>query len=164
MFVEHKIIPPSGDGPSNIRRAELQLLRDLFGFSGYVGISKKIVFTEGQRAGADRKTFVNIFPELSDEIRIIPVGSSTNLPGINRAVLSLLESDFARCDFFLIRDRDYLSQAAVSKYKNQSPRLFILDRHEIENYLLDEEVIAQKSQGASVYITLQHKFVSSCLR
>lgn len=123
--------------------AELQLLRDLFGFSGYVGISKRIVFTEGQNAGADRKTFANIFPELSDEIRIIPAGSSANLPGINRAILSLLESDFARCEFFLIRDRDYLSSAAVSKFQAQSPRLFILERHEIENYLLDEEVIAQ---------------------
>ena len=58
-------------------------------------------------------------------------------------MLSLLESDFARCKFFLIRDRDYLSTEVVNRHRTKSPnRLFVLNRYHIENYLLDEELIS----------------------
>ena len=124
--------------------SEVRALRDLFGYAGYVGISKKVVFIEGQSSGADRRTFSNVIPGLSREVKLIPVGSSENLYRINRAILALLESDFARCEFFLIRDRDYLSDAAIEKHKSLIPgRLFILSRYHIENYLIDEEVISQ---------------------
>lgn len=129
--------------PADSEESEISILRDLFGYSGFVGISRKIVFSEGNDASADRKTFTNLFPELSDEIRIIPVGSASGLCRVNRAVLSLLESDFARCEFFLVRDRDYLSDEALAKHSAIAPgRLFVLERHEIENYLLDEDVLA----------------------
>ena len=123
--------------------SEIQALRDLFGYAGYVGISRKIVFTEGRDSGADRRTFANILPRLSREVKLIPVGSSENLYRINRAILALLESDFARCEFFLIRDRDYLSETAIQKHQMKAPgRLFVLSRYHIENYLLDEQVIS----------------------
>lgn len=129
--------------PATEDGAETEILRDLFGYSGYVGISKKVVFTEGEAASADRKTFSQVLPSLSEKIRIIPVGGHQNLYRINRAVLSLLESDFARCQFFLIRDRDYSSEVALLKYRQLAPgRLFVLSRYHIENYLLDDELIA----------------------
>jgi hypothetical protein len=54
-----------------------------------------------------------------------------------------LEADFVRCEFFLIRDHDYLSAESVAKHSAiASGRLFILERHQIENYLLDEVVLA----------------------
>ena len=130
--------------PAADEESEVRALRDLFGYSGYVGISKKVVFIEGQSSGADRRTFSNVIPGLSREVKLIPVGSSENLYRINRAILALLESDFARCEFFLIRDRDYLSDAAIEKYRELMPgRLFVLSRYHIENYLMDEEVISQ---------------------
>lgn len=130
--------------PATEDGAETEILRDLFGYSGYVGISRKIVFTEGGAASADRKTFSQVLPGLSYQIRIIPVGGHQNLYRINRAVLSLLESDFARCQFFLIRDRDYSSEAEIAKYKELAPgRLFVLSRYHIENYLLDDELISK---------------------
>lgn len=132
------ICKPATEGGS-----ETEILRDLFGYSGYVGISKKVVFTEGKAASADRKTFSQVLPNLSEQIRIIPVGGHQNLYRINRAVLSLLESDFAKCQFFLIRDRDYSSEAALEKYRKLAlGRLFVLSRYHIENYLLDDELIA----------------------
>ena len=129
--------------PATEEGSETEILRDLFGYSGYVGISKKVVFTEGKAASADRKTFSQVLPNLSEQIRIIPVGGHQNLYRINRAVLSLLESNFAKCQFFLIRDRDYSSEAALAKYRQLAPgRLFVLSRYHIENYLLDDELIA----------------------
>ncbi len=130
--------------PATKEGAEIQILRDMFGYSGYVGISKKIVFSEGSDSSADRKTFANIFKNISRDIKIIPAGSYTNLYRINAAILSLLESDFARCQFYLIRDRDYLSHESVVKHRGKSPdRLFVLDRYHIENYLLDEVLISE---------------------
>lgn len=129
--------------PATQEGAEIQMLRDMFGYSGYIGISRKIVFSEGMESSADRKTFVNLFPELAREIRWIPVGSVSNLYRINQAILALLESDFARCQFYLIRDRDYLSEASVEKHRAIAlDKLFILSRYHIENYLLDEDAIA----------------------
>lgn len=123
--------------PATKEGAEIQLLRDMFGYSGYVGISKKVVFSEGTDSSADRKTFANILKDGSREIKLIPVGSYSNLYRINAAVLSLLESDFARCQFYLIRDRDYLSKESAEKHRAKAPgRLFVLDRYHIENYLL----------------------------
>jgi len=129
--------------PATAEGAELQSLRDLFGISGYVGIASKVVFSEGTLSSADRKTFVNLFPELARDIKLIPSGSVSNLHRINQAILALLESDFARCRFYLIRDRDYLSIEGVESHRaSNSGRLFVLSRYHIENYLLDEAVIA----------------------
>jgi hypothetical protein len=45
--------------------------------------------------------------------------------------------------FYLIRDRDYLSADRASAMSNHSSgRVHVLLRHEIENYLLDDDVIA----------------------
>ena len=129
--------------PAASEETEIRALRDLFGYSGYVGISRKVVFVEGQYSSADRRTFANIMPGISQDLKIIPVGTSENLYRINRAILALLESDFARCEFYLIRDRDFLSDAAILKYEALSPeRLFVLSRYHIENYLLDENAIS----------------------
>lgn len=129
--------------PATDEGSEIQILRDLFGYSGYVGISRKVVFSEGRDSSADRRTFANVLPGLSKEIKIIPVGSWQNLYRMNGAILALLESDFARCEFFLIRDRDYLTEETVRKHSIKSQgRLFVLSRYHIENFLLDEGLIS----------------------
>lgn len=129
--------------PATDEGSEIQLLRDLFGYSGYVGISRKVVFSEGRDSSADRRTFANVLPGLSNEIKIIPVGSWESLYRMNGAILALLESDFARCEFFLIRDKDYLTNEAVRKHSAKSQgRLFVLSRYHIENFLLDEVLIS----------------------
>jgi len=141
--------------PATQDGAEIQILRDMFGYAGYVGISRKIVFSEGSESSADRKTFANLFPVISQNIKIIPAGTVNNLYRINRAVLSLLESDFARCEFYLIRDRDYLSYASVERHKRMVPeRLFVLSRYQIENYLLDEDAIVD------ILRTLYHRQIT----
>jgi len=46
-------------------------------------------------------------------------------------------------DFYLIRDRDYLTEKIVNKYRNhKSGKIFVLSKHEIENYLIDFECIS----------------------
>ncbi len=119
-------------------------LKDLFGYSGYVGIAKHMVFLEGQDASSDRKVFSSLFPNLGGKLKFIPSKSSDNMTRLNAAILAILESNLGWMQFYLIRDRDYLLPETVKKYKeNSSGRIHVLERHEIENYLLDDQLIAE---------------------
>lgn len=130
--------------PATNEEREVELFRDLFGQSGYVGIAGRVVFVEGSESSADRRTFSRLFPALQDDIKLIPVGGKENLYRVNQAVLALLESAFARCQFYMIRDRDYLSEDGLHRHQGRDLRhFFILNRYHIENYLLDEEAISR---------------------
>lgn len=119
-----------------------RLLRELFGFSGYLGVARAMVFTEGRGASLDRKVFGRLFSVRSGAVRIIPSGGSDSLPRINAAVLQVLNSTFSACEFFLVRDRDYLTSEEVGAMESRSQgRLWVLDRNQIENYLLDPEAM-----------------------
>jgi energy-coupling factor transporter ATP-binding protein EcfA2 len=119
-------------------------LKDLFGYSGYMGIAKNMVFLEGQDSSSDRKVFSSLFPQQGGKLKFIPAKSSDNMARLNAAILAILESNLGWMQFYLIRDRDYLTPDAVKKYKeNSSGRIHVLERHEIENYLLDPDLIAE---------------------
>ena len=122
----------------------LRIMKEMFGFSGYVGVAKRMVFLEGDNASTDRKVFSNIFPQYGSSIKFIPARSSENQPRLNAAILHILEGDLGWAQFYLLRDRDYLPQDVAKKYdEHKSGRIYVLKRHEIENYLLDEELIAK---------------------
>jgi hypothetical protein len=120
------------------------IIKEMFGFSGYIGMAKKMVFLEGDNSSADRKVFSNVFAQYGGDIKFIPAQSSENQPKLNAAILHILESDLGWAQFYLLRDRDYFPQGIVEKYnEHKSGRIYVLKRHEIENYLLDEELIAK---------------------
>ncbi len=128
-----------------IKEAEqLQTLRDFFGYHGYIGLARKMVFLEGESSSADRKMLSRLFPEYVRDLKFIPSSSCSQAERINSAILSLLETNFGYCEFFVIRDRDYMTENMVLVQKERGKgKLLILDRHEIENYLIDFEIIAK---------------------
>lgn len=122
----------------------IEQLRSMFGYAGYVGLARRLVFVEGDASSADRRVFISLFPQYSDQIRFVPLNSADNALRIHRAVLSILSEGLGHCEFFLIRDRDYLPPEIVQRYeKETSGRVFVLKRHEIENYLLDSLTISE---------------------
>lgn len=128
---------------SNEPAAALKL-RDLFGVSGYIGVAKSMVFLEGQHSSADRKTFGWLFKERAGSVKLIPAGGVDNLARINAAVLSILDAALGVCQFYLIRDRDYLTAEQADAYGGHaSGRLYVLGRNQIENYLLDGELVSR---------------------
>jgi ABC-type lipoprotein export system ATPase subunit len=130
-------VVPGSDEPA----AAIQL-RSLFGVSGYIGVAKNMVFLEGTGASADRKAFGWLFGEKAGSVKLIPAGGVDNHPRINAAVLAILESTFGICQFYLVRDRDYLTPEMASAYSERSRgRLHVLTRNQIETYLLDAELI-----------------------
>ena len=130
--------------PGTDESKEIRLLKDLFGYSGYIGIARSMVFLEGTDSSSDRKLFSSLFPKYENKLKFIPSSSSGNLPRINAAILSIIESNLGWAEFYLIRDRDYLTQEFAKKYsEHASGRIYVLKRHEIENYLLDEYIISK---------------------
>lgn len=118
-------------------------LRDLFGLSGYIGVARNLVFLEGDNSSQDRKFYSSLFPSRVSNFKLVPAKSTDHLHRINGAVLSILESNVGSMNFFLVRDRDYLTEEMVGKYvSHKSGRIFVLTRHEVENYLIDFEAIA----------------------
>lgn len=133
------IISTGADEPEAVRQ-----LRNLFGFSGYIGVGKRMVFLEGTDASTDRKIFSRLFPEYGSDIRFISSQSVGHLMGVNEAILSILEDNVAWLDYYLIRDRDYLPDDHVELIgKKSKGRIYVLDRYHIENYVLDVEVISR---------------------
>jgi predicted ATPase len=129
--------------PSKNESEAIQNLRDLFGYSGYIGIAKRLVFLEGEDTSSDRKLFSSLFPEQGNRVKFVPALSTENLPRLNAAILSILESNLGWLEFYLIRDHDFLTDALVEHYRQHtSGRLYVLKRYHIENYLLDDNAIA----------------------
>lgn len=119
-------------------------LRQFFGFSGYIGVAKSLVFLEGTDTSSDRKLFANLLPETGSKIKLIPSRSSEDLVKLNAGVISILESGLGWLKFYLIRDRDYLPDDIAQHYKqNGKGRLCVLNRYHVENYLLDSFLIAK---------------------
>jgi ABC-type branched-subunit amino acid transport system ATPase component len=124
--------------------AELALLREIFGYSGFVGLARKLVLLEGDSTSADRRVFASLFPGAADQIRFVPIQSATNIARITRVVEAIVQQQLGHIELFLIRDRDYLSSDEMDRYRaGAKDRVFVLERHEIENYLLDSELITE---------------------
>ncbi|WP_165922297.1 AAA family ATPase [Pseudonocardia endophytica] len=118
-------------------------LRSLFGYSGYIGVARRLVFLEGQDSSADRKLLTALFPEAGSEIKFIPAGGVDTLYRINSATLSILEAEFGVVRYYLIRDHDYLDDNFITAYHSRAAgRIRVLKRYHIENYLLDDEAIS----------------------
>jgi ABC-type branched-subunit amino acid transport system ATPase component len=121
----------------------VQALRDMFGLAGYIGVARTIVFLEGEDSSADRKVFSSLFSQSGGQVKLVPCGSVENLPRVNAAVLAILESNLGWIRFYAVRDRDYLTEEMAAEYERRSSgKIRVLRRKEIENYLLDENIIA----------------------
>lgn len=121
----------------------LAQLKNLFGFSGYVGVAKNLVFMEGDNSSQDRKFYSALLPHENSNFKLIPANSSDNLNRINGAIMSIIESNIGWMSFYLIRDRDYLTDDMVEKYNSHSSgKIFVLKKHELENYLIDFEIFS----------------------
>ncbi|MFE3170405.1 AAA family ATPase [Amycolatopsis sp. NPDC059235] len=126
-----------------------RLLREFFGYSGYIGVGRSLLFLEGEHSSVDRSTFSRLLGEHADKVRIVPSGSVSSVTRVNSAVLKIIESGIGHLNFYAIRDRDFLTQREVDAYNaKKSERLRVLQRCHIENYLLQDEAIAHVASVA----------------
>lgn len=129
-------VTPASDEPEAVN-----LLRDLFGYSGYIGVARTMVFLEGLESSADRKIFTPLIPLVPGGIKLIPAGGVDSQTRLNAAILQILEATWSFTRFYLIRDRDFLTDEMAAGYKSHaSGRVHVLGRYHIENYLLLPEL------------------------
>jgi len=120
-----------------------RVLREMFGFSGYIGIGRSLVFLEGIDSSLDRKVWSRLLPAGGSLVKLVPAGGVTELTRINAAVLKIIEDGLGHMQFYAIRDRDYLTDEQIESYNTHpSNRIRVLRRHQIENYLLVPTAIA----------------------
>jgi AAA domain, putative AbiEii toxin, Type IV TA system len=119
------------------------VLKEMFGFSGYIGVGRSLVFLEGEASSNDRKLLSRLFGADMASVKLVPAGGVETVGRINSAVLHIIESGLAWMTFYAIRDRDYLTDAEVDGYNaHPSGRFRVLKRCHIENYLLDDLIIS----------------------
>lgn len=115
-------------------------VRSLLG-SSYISINKNVVFIEGPNASLDERVFSKLATNF-DNIKFVPIGSSENQFHLSASLSAILESNLGWAKFYLLRDRDFLSEQGIQeKRKNFPKHSYILERHEIENYFLEENLL-----------------------
>lgn len=122
---------------------KLKTFKAVAGDVGIVSLGEKIIFLEGASEEIDKYILETWFPTYQKVLTFVSCGSVKDVMGVSQKALQLLEQEPGYNFFFMIRDRDYLSEEDIETLQGQSNgKLFIWDRYHIENYLLDEEVIA----------------------
>jgi len=108
-------------------------------------ISEKIVFVEGE---SDKEILETLFPEYRKRISFIKTQGVTSLMEINQRVAELLQEASKYSAFYLIRDRDFLTDREIEELKKRyNNRIYIWRRFHIENYFLESGLILSVLQN-----------------
>ena len=95
----------------------------------------------------------NISQSIFPDAQIVPFGTFTNIHALKSVVNELNNSIFG-IEFFLIRDRDGLSDTTISSLES-NVRFKCLRRPHIENYLLDTEILSEVAKDLHLDVDKQ---------
>lgn len=145
------------EGGNQVGRLEedvekLSIFKSLGASIGVQLSSERVIFLEGNDPGGDKEILERLFPQYLNRISFVPTGSVTALMGVATRATELLKQASTYAQFYLIRDRDFLSEDDVKRIKEEyGGRLFVWNRYEIENYFLDSALVLHvlKSLGVS---------------
>jgi hypothetical protein len=112
---------------------------------GIVSLGKKIVLIEGEHGSLDKQTYGAILKNKYPNLVLVPSGGKGLIQSFGSMVDSVLERSIWGVEFFMVYDRDALpSTRSPQDVRNQtSGRAQILSRYHLENYFLDENIIAE---------------------
>ena len=123
---------------------------------GLFAVGKRLVFVEGKDASVDRLVYHKVAQSAFPDAYMMPIGSVENIVAL-RTVVDELTSAIFGIDFFLIRDRDGLSEEIINALEKNG-RFRCLPRRHIENYLLDPEVLGEVANA--FYLPQEQRDVS----
>ena len=123
---------------------------------GLFAVGKRLVFVEGKDASVDRLVYHKVAQSAFPDAYMMPIGSVENIVAL-RTVVDELTSAIFGIDFFLIRDRDGLSEEIINALEKNG-RFRCLPRRHIENYLLDPEVLSEVANA--FYLPQEQRDVS----
>ncbi len=105
---------------------------------GVVSLGKRIVLIEGTKSSLDKQTYGSIVGALFPDLVLVPVGGKESIGAFVKAFETVLSKTVWGVDFFMLCDGDTSAGANTAT----SDRLRLLPRYHIENYFLDERVLA----------------------
>ena len=123
---------------------------------GLFAVGKRLVFVEGKDASVDRLVYHKVAQSAFPDAYMMPIGSVENIVALRKVVDELTSAIFG-IDFFLIRDRDGLSEEIINALEKNG-RFRCLPRRHIENYLLDPEVLGEVANA--FYLPQEQRDVS----
>ncbi|MBA7591959.1 hypothetical protein ES708_34130 [subsurface metagenome] len=151
--LEHSVVfigPPLSEGQNQANPVsdddETNQALKLLGQSvGIIALGKKIVLIEGTHASLDKLTYGAIFKESFPDLVLVPSGGRGLIRSFKTLVEEVLDKSIWGVEFFMLCDGDTiplsLDRSAFTKLSKG--RLIVLDRYHLENYFLDEDILAK---------------------
>ena len=134
---------------SELNHSHTELVQLIWENLGLFAVGKKLIFIEWQSASIDKLTFHKISQKYLSEATFIPVGSVENIIVLNTLEEQIRSSIFG-IDFYMIRDRDWLSESQIIEIEKKW-RIKCLKKRHIENYFLDSDVLLKVAH--KLYLT-----------
>ena len=111
---------------------------------GVISLGKRIVLVEGEEASLDKQTYGAILKNRFPEFVLVPAGGKDAIRSFADVRDNILNRTIWGVGFYLLCDRDAANVlGAKSVAAAQSTRIRLLPRYHLENYFLDERVIAK---------------------
>jgi predicted ATP-binding protein involved in virulence len=111
---------------------------------GIVALGRKLVLIEGKDSSLDKQVYGAILKNKFPSLVLVPSGGKEVITSFSSIMTSVLERTIWGVDFFMLCDRDVvpLSVSTFSLEDAGKGRLKVLGRYHLENYFLDEKVLA----------------------
>lgn len=143
------IAPPS-DPPTNqaitVREDDQNsVVLNLLGQSvGVISLGRRLVLIEGEKNSLDKQTYGAIVGADHPELVLVPVGGKGTLATFAGALGGVLNKALWGIDWFMLADGDAATAMpdANASASGSGGRLRLLPRYHLENYFLDEDVLA----------------------
>ena len=122
-----------------------QALRHLGQSVGIITLGKKIVLIEGEHNSLDKQLYGAILEDQFPNLVLVPSSGKTQITSFSTVLDGVLRRAIWGVDFFMVCDRDAIapSKDREAIEVESDKRLRVLDRYHIENFFLDESVLAQ---------------------
>ena len=142
--------PPSGEAGEPANQAlpvvesdkTNQALRLLGQSIGVIALGKKIVLIEGSEASVDKQAYGSIIGTRWPGLVLVPSGGRHVIENFDEIDRNVLSQTVWGVDFFMLCDGDTTPAGAVARSAEKTGRLRVLRRYHLENYFLDEHVLA----------------------
>jgi predicted ATPase len=151
--LEHSVVfigPPLSEGQNQAiplsEDDETNKALKLLGHSvGIIALGKKIVLIEGTHASLDKLTYGAIIKESFPDLVLVPSGGKRLILSFSTLVEEVLDKSIWGVEFFMLCDADTvplsLDKSALTEFSKG--RLSVLDRYHVENYFLEEDLLAR---------------------
>lgn len=111
---------------------------------GVISLGKKLVLIEGDEASLDKQTYGAILKGRFPEFVLVPAGGKDTIRSFDDIRDNILSKTIWGVSFYMLCDRDALHTLGNRPEGDvSSSRIRQLSRYHLENYFLDEQVLAK---------------------